>query len=725
MGACTATPKEVEWIDIDKKVTKYPECICGEFLFIIDANQCYLESDAICCDLCNVTISGNNKVYHCNQQKIAEHEQGYDLCEICGLHSIFGISGSDMLCEADNILQCLCLSAFINNMNSYNQSEGVNDLNIAELLNYYIHIMIKHDTDKDFNDIVEKLSNCNLRKCDKFKRNYRDRLNSNECIYPHSLPMEYYQILDKIHCHYQHCYDIGNRLRMCQKQIDNDIDGKYDNDDTTQIMKTVECLRTGRSKKYHQLNECTSTTTKTAMYHFGYMFNYAQHWDTPHAQILIKPKYKSLKNELINNDIATINIEQFNMEYNKAHIHFNSNYCKQKYISRDFTTFWSVYSYFEIRVDHIFALMIYCNYDALSYEFSKTYRENGGLNHGIFYYLGRYLKEAIRTFGHPDRLSHLFHYSGPSTFYHGIGEKLLFPEYIGYSGQGILIFAPLSTTTEFQVAVNFTNSANGMVVEFGYGHNKCKHFSVDWLSDYSNEKEVLFLQSRGCLVINNIIDVPLNLEYSALLNALNLVHQIIPSSYIPNKYTIPSKSMQTLVVAIIHHRLSRTFPEYKVFETLSEYGREMVTVFFLNRTSIYLDYDEIKNDTFWADLFCHSEYKWFNLKLIRSMFPMVRNIHLTVPELTEQSMAALIYNLKAFNNTKLEHIWLSNKSWQTNDKKTEHQNESQANNMKSKFAKILKKIKFELVLHRSVQGSLDGPNVVDFWCLIKNKQFIL
>ena len=57
--------------------------------------------------------------------------------------------------------------------------------------------------------------------------------------------------------------------------------------------------------------------------------------------------------------------------------------------------------------------MIYCNYDVLQYEFSKTYRESIS-KHNNFYHLGKYLKMAVRRFGT------VINEGAVKTFYHGV-----------------------------------------------------------------------------------------------------------------------------------------------------------------------------------------------------------------------------------------------------------------------------------------------------------------
>eukprot|EP01084_Bolivina_argentea_P287148 492679_1 len=96
---------------------------------------------------------------------------------------------------------------------------------------------------------------------------------------------------------------------------------------------------------------------------------------------------------------------------------------------------------------------------------------------------------SIKEFGTP------IHKGIVQSFYHGVAEKLLLPSYIGVDG--ILIYCPLSTSSSFQVAQNFTNHNKGLVIEFGtrFVHYSAKYFSMSWLSDYASESEYLFIQN--------------------------------------------------------------------------------------------------------------------------------------------------------------------------------------------------------------------------------------
>ena len=100
------------------------------------------------------------------------------------------------------------------------------------------------------------------------------------------------------------------------------------------------------------------------------------------------------------------------------------------------------------------------------------------MKHKEYYHLGKYLKEAVHRYGK------LVHRKCVEKFYHGISKQLMFPRY----ENGIDIKGPLSTSTFIQVAYNFTNRDEGLIVTF-LGRPigiQNRYFPCSWLSDYPN-----------------------------------------------------------------------------------------------------------------------------------------------------------------------------------------------------------------------------------------------
>eukprot|EP01084_Bolivina_argentea_P138368 243612_1 len=185
----------------------------------------------------------------------------------------------------------------------------------------------------------------------------------------------------------------------------------------------------------------------------------------------ITPKYNNLKQEMISNHVDTITIVQFQIEYQKSEIHYNSVHCVNNI--RNDPLFWpnnystkNTHYYYRRRnltIQDILSVMLYCNFTVLQYEFSKTYRmikineskNDIKLRHENFYWLGKLLKECVNWFGQRPI------YEEANKLYHGIGEELDFP--VTAEGfRGIKMYGPISTSCSLHAALNFTNNNIGL-----------------------------------------------------------------------------------------------------------------------------------------------------------------------------------------------------------------------------------------------------------------------
>eukprot|EP01084_Bolivina_argentea_P066464 121144_1 len=277
------------------------------------------------------------------------------------------------------------------------------------ILNDFLHLLSEHNidsNDQQFEIITNSLGCCNINTCDIFARNYRDRSKTIISTIDETEPVQervWREIFDRIHCHFAHCVDIGNRISLKKKQS---LHLEQKDDDAENVCLVDKLMK----ERYNIIKTCNNKTSKNyntfnnrmkmkfiqfneksdeikdeniqltaGMYSFGTKFNYGyarETWDK--NGVIVKQKYSSLKEELTTNKISAISLKQFMTETQKAILHFNAEYCKKKFNS-DFV------------LECALALMIYCNYDVLQYEFSKTYRDNIN-KHNNYYHLGKYLK---------------------------------------------------------------------------------------------------------------------------------------------------------------------------------------------------------------------------------------------------------------------------------------------------------------------------------------------
>eukprot|EP01084_Bolivina_argentea_P279283 477447_1 len=233
--------------------------------------------------------------------------------------------------------------------------------------------------------------------------------------------------------------------------------------------------------------------------------------------------------------------------------------------------------------NHILSLMIYCNYDHLQYKFSMTYRDNI-TEHNNYYHLGYFLKFLVHEFGQSVYDNSIHYLQRRPQYYHGISEQLVFPVAVGAGNQGVLIYGPLSTSSSFEVAVNFTNENNGLVIDF-CGESRftkgIKCFDVSWLSDFSNEHEYLFIQNPGHLNINNIVDVKCNYNFDIIIESLQVIESITTST--TNGSVTPSKDIKLIIRKIVYDQLSTRILIYQRFFSLHNYARKLINMYCTNK----------------------------------------------------------------------------------------------------------------------------------------------
>eukprot|EP01084_Bolivina_argentea_P200874 343428_1 len=352
-----------------------------------------------------------------------------------------------------NIHVCSHFKKFVLQMQQFqmiqkNDIENIMELetHVIDTLNYYHHLIEKHNND-DFEFIVNSLQHCDLNKCDKFRRNFRDKnepkyndeQKTNLCLNDNV----YLQIIDKIHTYFCHSFDIGYRLKAVDKKIFTDNNKNMNQKNNDVVPKGI------KKTKFSEMNLLVSDTSNSivAKYSYGYRFIYENHdkcdtFEENDKLIYVYPKYKSFKEEVTNNEISILTMQQFNNESAKAFIHWNGYFRRSHYP--------------KMEAVHVLCLMVYCNFDGLQSRFSRTYREKLGEEHKEFYHLGKGLKQTVLKHGMGVRHVKI------SKFYHGVNQQLVPVEIVGDLGKGVNIYCPLSTSTSMSVAINFTEQNKGL-----------------------------------------------------------------------------------------------------------------------------------------------------------------------------------------------------------------------------------------------------------------------
>eukprot|EP01084_Bolivina_argentea_P200251 342454_1 len=393
----------------------------------------------------------------------------------------------------DNISKCHHLHNLANIMRKYkhvrkdNNYSNYSGEDVMVCLNSFIHLTSTHVTDEEFEFIFRELGGyCNLLECHRFKRNHRDRqMNKiNDDIVLLDLdPIDaaHRQIMDKIHCVYTHCFDIGNRLTineqasLCNVEAMRQFDEQYGlvNKRVLKMHKILSQknmsyqnsrgITKPNNKFLSTFENLSKSEMKNKLYGYGFEFVYQNRYN--YDGFIIPKKFASFKEEMIQNNCNPIGVAQYESELEKAKIHYKSQYRKYKESMK------------YMLLDHMLAVMMYCNYDKLQNKFTATYRkllrnetkESVVIRHSNFYWLGMYLKEACLQCGVTINDGCI------GAFYHGINQQMVFPEIL--TSNGVNIYCPLSTSSSYAVSVNFAAN-KGLIIEFVDGNTSTKDYSA-------------------------------------------------------------------------------------------------------------------------------------------------------------------------------------------------------------------------------------------------------
>ena len=512
-------------------------------------------------------------------------------------------------CRNKHVLECEYFSALQRSLCILIAEQHLRySLSAQGIINNFLHLLEYHDTEQDIQFIRKQQKGCNSKNCKSFQRfcAYRNAHNHEQKNEPqNNQDIEddvMYQIYDKIHCNYLHSALDEHKMDGFDNRI--------------------------RVQRYQQLFHDVSRKKAAANFEIGHEFYYGFAAEECKSAIMIDPKYTSLKEELISNNLCRLTAAQFNAEYLKAKLNYNSQYCRKRIHANEYDVYKEDW---EFLLQHVLVLQIYCNFTDLQYHFSKTYRQDDeGKDHTNFYFMGLYLKIATQIFGT------LVSKGNIKIFYHGMSEQLSFSHYFfGEAPEGMYIVCPLSTTSSFGVAANFAG-CNGLIIEIGRVENM---FMVD---NFSHNK-YFSVQNKGNFQIKNIFEVGSGNEYRVLLSALSTLKCLIVNRSLHIELKDETRAC---LVNIFSNELSK----------FGSYGQKMIKNFCIQQQSVSIDFYEIKEaslmNLFYDDI---STNKYIAMQKIHSLFPQMKRLIVSSIDLTKECLESTVeYLLDHENDTQLE-----------------------------------------------------------------------
>eukprot|EP01084_Bolivina_argentea_P260586 440106_1 len=534
---------------------------------------------------------------------------------------------SDKQCCDGNVRHCTQLQKLCSWMKDDNIDKcyGRYSNHIVEILDSFNHLLTFHNKDeRQFQYISANLfgSDCDVIKCAIISRYYGYSITVDKTSKNKLLSIK--EILDGIHCHMCHGYDIGFRLTGQERsQVD---DFKTSNKTkpsqvNAKLIKLQSILDAKRSKfehvtqnqRYSKSNKYASGFCQVAFkddnsgsincYSYSFPFNYhtyckhnnqIAYYHLTYAQLNVIHKHNNLKDEMLNNTICRIGILGWEIKFEKM-------IClRQTQVARKLRAKTNEYAknlqflvthpiYFGYKEDtaicgeHLMSLMIYCSFDTLQRKFTETYRaltskesfEEIKERHSNYYHLAKYIKESVEVFGteYDDGVI--------KTMYHGIQNELVF------DSMAAQVFSPLSTTYSWNVAIQFSSNT-GLIVELVPG-TSLKYFSCEWLSPFSYEGELLFIGGLTSINFLNVTMCQIGWCFKKYIQSLRMIANMSHGNYFMNdpsdihiiqekqsadlsvlKLRNVSETIKQICLALIHHELNRNGYNMNVFEKYAD-----------------------------------------------------------------------------------------------------------------------------------------------------------
>eukprot|EP01084_Bolivina_argentea_P206686 352804_1 len=326
------------------------------------------------------------------------------------------------------------------------------------VLNDFHHVLLahSHQFEQIYHVLVKDNRNkkCDASECLILRRNHRNRclLSKNdeklrELFFIEGTGYDYdickQQLLDKIHCHFLHSFDLGYRLSHIEiLNVQKMLKSVECNEEVDTVDKMVKQIAYICKQKQYNLSHTFMNTSKkfvtqvhssknTIKYNDGIRYFYWPYYKdktimTDGATWLglkhinnanegytltdwyIVSRYSDLKDEMLNNKICTISNFQWNLLLEKAVIHLGTEYAKRIVCRHMFSKkYYGIAKETPISTANFIAMMTYCNQDTLQAKFSETYRRIPNTEsdkslierHRNFAHFGKLLRENVECFG--------------------------------------------------------------------------------------------------------------------------------------------------------------------------------------------------------------------------------------------------------------------------------------------------------------------------------------
>eukprot|EP01084_Bolivina_argentea_P298646 514686_1 len=300
--------------------------------------------------------------------------------------------------------------------------------------------------------------------------------------------------------------------------------------------------------------------------------------------------------------------------------------------------------------------------------------------HSNFHHFSRLLKEAVEVFGTEYQKGIV------ERIYHGINQEVIF------CGVYAKIFGPLSTTCNWQVAIQFSDNL-GMIAEL-VPSMSLKYFNCEWISPYPYEHELLFIGGFADMNFVSITKVDSGAEFKLYITAFRMIEYMISAQWfikdpadihkILKQETLFVESLELqdvslfhrkLCLALVHHELHRYKPnDYKELPQIHKYVDDMLHQICISKQEIQINWESMNTNLskrcnsedwgyigykFMREMFCHQQYEGVDLEVFSTLFPNLELVKVyKLSKIDSRFLDDIIDFLGLENNSKVYYFEL-------------------------------------------------------------------
>eukprot|EP01083_Nonionella_stella_P045627 122440_1 len=525
------------------------------------------------------------------------------------------VNESNTACNSVHFKDCNCILRISVILKHYRHASGdimrhLPEYSLKQLIEDYLHVKEYHfdvnpRTAFQLSHYLNKSINkpCDINHCVSFERNNRNRgdtTKSRQVNKMYDANSKVLKWLDLVHVFLLHS-DIFGRYQMLKHdddddskqnyrglyQDDGDDDGEGEDDSKLNIQVNSifkDKLKLINNKFVTNVKDKTDTKVDDKQPNL-YGFGEELYWwrNTDHTWCkgkIVDPKYKTFKEELLTNQTYCITIDVFDEIVEKAKELYDTTKCKkmQAYSRSGWNPICGIEAGANVTLNHILCIIFYTDCGDLCFNMRKSFRKHSNTDtlkdvmerNSEYAIFSRLLFEVICLYGDAVQIK--------NKFFHGLSSRLLFDSY------DVRFYAPLSTTVNLTVAMNFSEGGAGTILQLGCDTPDVYYaLNVEWLSTYPNEEERLFLNARFS-IRNMMFDQH---KYSGTMKALHLYQKIMTGSTLQTKLLklkFQAKLSQ-LMNNIIEKQSEHGITELNYFEKL-------IVCFIENKSAVWF------NDTF-------------------------------------------------------------------------------------------------------------------------------